>query len=235
MSRMISAYSEDPYHCVLDSVFRSRLCTCCKQAIVYHFGVCDDCAKDLDDKRAEASKQKRFQSIPVHLRWASLDNQNLLKERIHNSDVVATIANCVGVLITRNVSTVLIVGPAGTGKSSLSCAIMREVGDLPRWRSAIWQCAVKLGRARMDSALGAVPPAIEDACNASLLVLDDLGSEHQAGIDSLREVIHHRHHAELPTIYTSWMRPEDLADRYGEGTARRITERATIVRMGSSK
>ena len=224
---------ETVYRSLLDAAFRHQLCTSCKQTVVQHYGVCEACGKTLHEQQLREVKSRCCPSIPTHLRWASLENHSLLRQRIQDTDVVVTIANCFGALVTRSVPNVVLVGPSGSGKSSLSCAIMREVHDLPRWRGAHWQCAVKLGRARSDSVLGAVPPAIEEASSAPLLVLDDLGSEHQAGIEVLREVIHHRYHAGLPSVFTTWMQPEELPGRYGEGTTRRIIERAMVIRLGA--
>jgi hypothetical protein len=110
--------------------------------------------------------------------------------------------------------------------------MMRALADRkhPWSRKMVFARALSLSRARADEGLGHVPSDILAAQSAALLVLDDLGQE-TVGVDVIRDVIHHRHDCELPTIYTSHLDRQGIAGKYGAGTARRITERCARVEL----
>jgi DNA replication protein DnaC len=128
----------------------------------------------------------------------------------------------------------VLVGPKGVGKTSLACAMLRQLADMRAhvaWR-ALYVRAIDLGVSRRDAPMGSRPRLIEDACRASLLLLDDLGQEETVG--PLREVIHSRHDDCKPILVTTAWDNATLQQRYGEGVDRRLFERAAVLHMGAA-
>ena len=64
------------------------------------------------------------------------------------------------------------------------------------------------------------------AADAGLLVLDDLGvSKNSEWVEEVNyRLVNHRYENTLPTLFTSNVRPRDLAEALGERVASRLTE-----------
>jgi hypothetical protein len=75
--------------------------------------------------------------------------------------------------------------------------------------------------------------ALSRAKKAPFLVLDDIGAERSTewAQDTLNKIIDYRHRNQLPTVLTSNLAPEELADWLGERTMWRIVENAEIVHL----
>lgn len=71
------------------------------------------------------------------------------------------------------------------------------------------------------------------AMDAELLVLDDLGAENPTewANERIFVIVNHRYRRDLPTIYTSNVRPNGLVARVGERTRSRIIETSGFVLM----
>jgi DNA replication protein DnaC len=180
-------------------------------------------------ERAQRSAEQRLQStvatIPPKYVWASFDS-DLLPSRVKPSSAIARASSAADSLAF------VLLGGAGTGKTSLACAMLRQA-VLSRGARGRFVDTFALAKARQEHPLGeGEAPAIEQAVNAKLLLLDELGAEF-ARNTAVQEVIHERHANELPTIYTSGFGADELAKRYGDGIARRIFEGATVIRLGN--
>jgi DNA replication protein DnaC len=121
------------------------------------------------------------------------------------------------------------------GKTSLACALLRAwEARYPR-RRAVLVPAWKLGVARAQHGLGqGEAPEVEHAFTAGLCVIDDLGSERNTAMNAVPDVIFARALEGRPTWVTTWMTPEAVTQRYGDGIARRLFEagRAVVVACG---
>jgi DNA replication protein DnaC len=122
---------------------------------------------------------------------------------------------------------VLLVGPAGTGKTSLAAAMFQARLE-PR---ACWCSAFELARARASARLGEEAPLVAAALRAPLLVVDELGAEEHRPGSAVVEVIYERHAEQRPTWVTTGMTSASLSARYGGGILRRVTERAEIFQL----
>jgi hypothetical protein len=170
-------------------------------------------------------------TIPETMRWASLEAPEL-RERVARPQAIdeARAALSSGGL--------LFIGPSGSGKTSLACALLREWEARHAPRCAMFVNAWTLSTARVDHGFAhGEPPEVHRAKNASLLLIDDLGSEPRTTMNAVPEVIFHRSERGGPTWVTTWLSSEALAERYGDGTARRLFEagRVTIVACGKPK
>jgi DNA replication protein DnaC len=173
---------------------------------------------------------ERVATIPVAFRWATFDAPEL-SERCKASDI-RDARTFIDDLSGGRVRNVAFLGPAGAGKTSLACAGLRallteQVGFSGRFCGAVEICA-----AQRNSDYGRTCVELSDAKRASLIVLDDIGQEFARDAEIITELVHSRHNESKPIIVTSWLEPNAIATRYGDGTARRILEHAAIVRVG---
>ena len=102
-------------------------------------------------------------------------------------------------------------------------------------RPAVFVPAWKLGVARAQHGLGhGEAPEVEQAFAAGLCVLDDLGSERNTAMNAVPDVLYARALEGRPTWVTTWMTPEAVTQRYGDGIARRLFEagRAVVIACG---
>jgi len=170
------------------------------------------------------------ESIPPRFRWARFDAEQL-RERVRPVAAVQQAIEATDLLSSIGQS-VVIIGPAGSGKTSLACAILRAVAM--RRGGHAWRCrfaaALEIGAAR--GAYGTRSPLESDAIAASCLLLDDVGQETEADRIHIAEVLHARHDAERPTIVTSAFEPPVIHARYGGGVDRRIFEGASLIFVG---
>jgi DNA replication protein DnaC len=123
----------------------------------------------------------------------------------------------------------LVVGPS-SGKTSLACALLRAWDAAHPRRLGVFMSAWKLGIARAHHGLGqGEAPDVERAMTTRLLVLDDLGSERSIATNAVPNVIFARALAGLPTWVTTWMTAAEVAQRYGDGIARRLHEAGQVT------
>jgi len=126
----------------------------------------------------------------------------------------------------------LAIGPTGAGKTRGIAALGRTLlyrgvedgGDAwSRARRIIWTTANDLCEARREWRLGAGEvPAIREACNASLLFLDDMGLDRD--ISAVRKVLEDRYDHAVPTVSTSGLSVEELDRHYSPAVMRRLFE-----------
>ena len=192
-------------------------------------GVCASCvgARKVQDEDASA-RHVALATVPSRFSEVSFDSPWL-------AALVGAAAPHVRGLL--GAERMVLLGDPGTGKTSLAVAAYRAVvtgaQDLSRIRRMRFVSAYELAKARARHPLGkGEAPLVEDAFNASLLVIDDLGSEQNAQQSAVTEVIYERHAECRQTWITSFLTPELAAVRYGAGIARRIFEGARIGRLG---
>ena len=163
-------------------------------------------------------------SIPPSFRWATLDAPEL-RQRVARERAIAEAEAALS-----SANGLLLFGPSGSGKTSLACALLQGWGASNGHRRGVFVPAFRLGVARAQHGLGqGEAPLVERAMTTRLLVLDNLGSEGTSHANAVPEVIHERALAGLPTWVTTWMTPKAVAERYGDGIARRLYEAGRVV------
>ena len=98
--------------------------------------------------------------------------------------------------------------------------------------SFLYASAHELAKARSTSRLGEEPEVVERALRCGLLVVDELGGEDERYGSAVSEIIYERHAWQRATWITTGVNSERLGQRYGGGIVRRISEGATIFKMG---
>lgn len=213
-------------------------CAACTVAVVAMPGVCDACARKHDEGEHVRSLAFARRTIPERFRWASLEG-DAIADRVDPAALLEVRA-LFGAPIPLGLA---ILGPAGSGKTSLACAILRRIHDratfgcpdpiLRRAQQSYFVSAVELAadveRARVDRGSSELRRM---ARNATVLVLDEVSK----GGEPAWEIVQLRHDRNVPTIVTSWETPADLGKRHGGGFTRRTLD-ATIVcrRKGAAK
>lgn len=130
---------------------------------------------------------------------------------------------------------VALVGPTGTGKTSLMCAFWHDLCVLGgRWPSGWWH-ARHLTAHLTDTGVSATErrARLNDMTTAPWLCIDDLGTD--PGTEWSREVmqtvLEDRHANALPTFLTSNLTPDAMVTRYGGRTTSRLFEITKVIPM----
>lgn len=197
-------------------------------ATIHHPGACDPCGRAWEQSRAATVRAEYLATIPIRHRSCTLAAG--LEQRCRESYRDAG-ARALAALRDRRADNVILLGDKGTGKSSLACALLAHaIREIPTLGcSGRYVSALNLSNARRDGAMGSRPILVSQACQSSLLVLDDLGQEVDAAV--IREVIQDRYDTQRPTIVTSFLNREAIDARYGGGIMRRLFERSVVVEL----
>lgn len=162
-------------------------------------------------------------TIPPTFQWATLDAPELRRRVLRERAIAEARAALAS-------GSLLFVGPSGSGKTSLACALVRAWDATRPRRLGVFMPAWKLGVARAHHGLGQGEASeVERAMTTRLLLLDDLGSERNTAINAVPDVIFARALAGLPTWVTTWMTAAAVAQRYGDGIARRLHEAGQVT------
>lgn len=167
-------------------------------------------------------------TLPPAFRWASLRAPEL-RRRVAREGAVAEAEAAL------DSAGLVLEGPSGSGKTSLACALLRTWEARHPRRRAVFVPAWRLGVARAQHGLGqGEAPEVEQAFTAGLCVIDDLGSERNTAMNAVPDVIFARALEGRPTWITTWMTPDAVTQRYGDGVARRLFEagRAVVIACG---
>jgi DNA replication protein DnaC len=176
-------------------------------------------------RRASSVEAEVAAEIPQRYRWATLDSPDLVR-RVESRQAIAAAR------LAMDAASMVVLGPAGSGKTSLACAILRARAAKFGKATGTYATAFALTKARQEHRLGdGEAPRVALAMSCRLLLIDELGAELGRNT-AVPEVIHARHEAELPTMYTSGFSLDELAAKYGSGICRRLFEGATVIRTG---
>ena len=136
----------------------------------------------------------------------------------------------------------LFFGPSSAGKTTLAVALLRalleaEVAAHPFASdddidAVARQCRfVPARRLGFAATVPGDPLEIRRAMRAPVLLLDDLGKDADIKSNPVPAIIGERHDEVRVTWITTELSPMQIAERYGEGIARRICEKAFVLRF----
>lgn len=185
--------------------------------------MCWDCAERKD--RGARARQLLEGVVPPEFAWASFASPHLPLRCSGGSRVIGRALEAVG---SRRV---VLVGGSGVGKTSLAVAMMRLWVE-KRAQAAHFTLSTELASARTRAPFGRESSEVTDANAAPLLVLDDLGADADVPRSAVAEVIFKRHAEQRPLWITTWLTPEKMSVRYGDGITRRIFEGARVIECG---
>lgn len=185
-------------------------------------------------ERRKDFREWALSSVPTSYRWARFDAPEFA-ERVPKRDGIKLALDALESRAPR----VVIQGGAGDGKTSLAVAMLSRLVD--SWTDlrslpGVFCHSYRLGLARAQYGLGeGEPPAVLRAMEANILLLDDLGSERQTQNNAVPDVLFERHAEDMVTWITTGLSAKQIAERYGDGIARRVFEHAVIINLGKTE
>jgi DNA replication protein DnaC len=179
--------------------------------------------------RADAIQDTK-RAVPERFRWATFRDRVLLEQRIGNRIAIGEAERAVA---AQGMNAIVLVGPAGCGKTALGCAMLRRSAKLHGRRGA-YTSVFELRAAEREHRLGyGAAPELLEAETAPVLFLDELGCE-VGQVAAVDDVIRARHDRARPTIFATPHGQDEIAGRYGDGIARRVFEGAVVINLGGA-
>ena len=117
-------------------------------------------------------------------------------------------------------------GPRGCGKTHLLTALCRLLGFNRQWP---WQCALLLDYWRSRYDVGDFEVVFRAHLVTSLFPLDDLGAERPTewAVERLTMFLDYRYARQLPTVITTNLNEEEMAQKLGSRIADRVFDTGT--------
>lgn len=189
--------------------------------------------KKQEDAEALAKKIERYHRSGAPQRyWLESLDTYVMKTQEQKNTAVFIKKFCVSVQ-KQEFKTLVLLGPAGTGKTHLACGVVREAGGLYR---NVFEIVEELRRAKSFDSKQTEKDIIDFYANCRFLVLDEIGR----GINATDEkyviymIINARYNTRKPTLIISNHRKIDFLDYIGAAAADRLTESADIIELSGA-
>ena len=181
----------------------------------------------MERQQAAREKIERYQKSGVPERYF---NESLDTYKINN-DMQATAAkaatNFLHAVKCGEFKSLVMIGSAGTGKTHLACAIVREAGG--KYRTAP-EIVEEMRRAKSFTANDTEADIIQYYGHVSLLVIDEIGRGIAATDEKymLYQILNARYNTRKPTILISNHKKADFLQYIGVATADRLVESGEV-------
>lgn len=184
----------------------------------------------LEEKQAQRDKLERYQKSGVPERYfnESLDTYKITNKMQATAAKAAT--NFLHAAKCGEFKSLVMLGNAGTGKTHLACAIIREVGG--KYRTAP-EIVEEMRRTKSFTANDTEAEIIDYYGRVKLLVIDEIGR----GISTTDEkymvyqLVNARYNTRKPTVLISNLGKSDFLQYIGVAAADRLVESAEILEM----
>ena len=183
-------------------------------------------------ERQQAAQEKieRYQKSGVPERYykESLDTYQITNEMQTTAAKAAT--NFLHAVKCGEFKSLIIIGNAGTGKTHLACAIIREVGG--KYRTAP-EIVEEMRRAKSFTAAETEAEIIDYYGRVKLLVIDEIGRGISATDEKymIYQLVNARYNTRKPTVLISNLGKSDFLQYIGVAAADRLVESAEILEM----
>lgn len=182
---------------------------------------------EMERKQAEREKTERYKRQAPARYWNESINTYKAESETQTKALNATrdFINAVG---CGTFCSLIFIGTAGTGKTHLALAIIRECGGLYRLSPNIVE---ELRRAKSFTAKESEAEILANYGNARLLAIDEIGRGVAAAEEQymLYQIINERYNRRKPTILISNQTKKDFLNYIGIAAADRLTESAQVV------
>lgn len=206
---------------------------------------CPECKAEEDRRRTEEQAERRRQYVAALLAHSGIRGRYLEATfdtyRAGTPEQRKALQACRGFaddVVAGAASTLFLIGTPGTGKTHLSCAIVRDVIERaaqPAYTVTVsgFVRAIRATWRTNGGSEGAGGSASEEQilqryAQAALLVLDDVGASHQTDAERkhLLDLVDERYTHQLPIVVASNLAQEELQAALGERTFDRLREGA---------
>lgn len=199
----------------------------CGVRVLHAGAVCNECAERQRRVRVrQRTLAATLETVPVRYRWCSYDAPDLTKRVLDRAAATKARAAIVG-----GADRLLFTGDgAGVGKTVLATCSLLAAAATRGLRGRFIE-AQSLAMTRALARLGAEPDVVVSAFEVDALVLDELGADKPVHSSPIAEILHRRHADMKLTIVTTGLTLDQLAEKYGDGIARRLTEGAVEIHV----
>lgn len=209
------------------NVFIKQLCGRFNEMTPEEIKAHDEEIAKLEEKQARRDKLERFKKsgVPERYYFESLDTYKI------NNDMQATAVkaatNYLHAVKCGEFKSFVLIGNAGTGKTHLACAIIREAGGKYRTAPDIVE---ELRRAKSFTANDTEADIIKNYGHIPLLVIDEIGRGIAAADEKymLYQILNARYNTRKPTVLISNYKKADFLQYIGVAAADRLVESAEI-------
>jgi len=201
---------------------------------------CPECGKAAADAERQAERSERVSGlmarsrIPEEYQGRSLSTfpTALPAQRQVTDNLRTWLARYDELRATaKRGSWLVMLGPVGSGKTGLACALMHEL--LQRGRGCVYHTLTSLRRWCWDSRHrgSSESDAVESISRVDLLVIDEIGASTASDAETalFGEIMANRCAGHRPTILISNLSREQLLDRLDERVVDRIGQRAAWI------
>lgn len=184
----------------------------------------------LEEKQAQRDKLERYQKSGVPERYfnESLDTYKITNKMQATAAKAAT--NFLHAAKCGEFKSLVMLGNAGTGKTHLACAIIREVGG--KYRTAP-EIVEEMRRTKSFTANDTEAEIIDYYGRVKLLVIDEIGRGISATDEKymVYQLVNARYNTRKPTVLISNLGKSDFLQYIGVAAADRLVESAEILEM----
>ena len=184
----------------------------------------------LEEKQAQRDKLERYQKSGVPERYLneSLDTYKITNKMQATAAKAAT--NFLHAAKCGEFKSLVMLGNAGTGKTHLACAILRELGGVYRIAPDIVE---EMRRAKSFTAAETEAEIIDYYGRVKLLVIDEIGRGISAADEKymIYQIVNARYNTRKPTVLISNLVKSDFLQYIGVAAADRLVESAEICEL----
>ena len=190
----------------------------------------DEEVAKLEEKQAQREKLERYKKSGVPERYfkESLDTYKIKNKMQATAAKAAT--NFLHAAKCGEFKSLVMLGNAGTGKTHLSCAILRELGGVYRIAPDIVE---EMRRAKSFTAAETEAEIIDYYGRVKLLVIDEIGRGISATDEKyvIYQLVNARYNTRKPTVLISNLGKSDFLQYIGVAAADRLVESAEICEL----
>jgi len=187
----------------------------------------DDEIEKREREQAEADKAERYRKSGVPERYWAESLATYTTGSKERAEAKAAAEKFFQAIKCGAFRTLAFIGGAGTGKTHLACAIVREYGGLYRTAPDLVE---ELRRAKSFTAADTEAAIVQNYGHARLLVVDEIGRGINAADEKymLYQIINARYNTRRPTVLISNFKKAEFLQYIGIAAADRLVESGEI-------
>ena len=187
----------------------------------------------MEREQAERERLEQFinSGVPERYRLESLETYKT--DTDEQEKIFAVVKSFIQAIKRKLFKTLVMLGNAGTGKTHLACAMIRECGG--KYRTAP-EIVEELRRAKSFNAAETEEQIVNYYGHVSFLVIDEIGRGINAADEKymIYQLLNARYNTRRPTVLISNFNKADFLAYIGVAAADRLVESAEVVEMNGT-